>query len=120
MGPAEELKSRDENSNLNPDGLNPKFVNIAEAWTRERLHDAHAFRRLSKSVSDVSLYKYHKNVWALLKALPIAVPHYMGRMKFTGKSARSPCFLFAVHPCTLAVEHSLLHFADFFCYEFCS
>lgn len=63
------------------------FDHIGEEWTHERLHDAHAYTRLSKSVSNVTLFKHHKDWRLLLQALPLAVPHMMGRMRFPGKSA---------------------------------
>jgi hypothetical protein len=62
------------------------FDGLGEEWTRERLPDAHAYTRLSKSFSDVTLFKHHKNWGKLLMALPLAVPHMLSMMQFRGKS----------------------------------
>ena len=69
------------------------FAGLAEEWTRERLHDAHAYTRLSRSVSDLTMFKIHKSWARLLAALPLAVPLMMGRMQFPGKGVYTPALL---------------------------
>lgn len=64
-----------------------KLANIAEDWTQERLHDAHAYAHLSRSVFNFTYYRLHQNRLMYLKALPLAVPYTMGLMNFPGKSA---------------------------------
>lgn len=62
------------------------FERLADEWTRERLHDAHAYTLVSKGVSDLTWFKYHEDFWRLLKALPVALPRILlPKMRFPGK-----------------------------------
>ena len=94
-----------------------KLASIAEDWTQERLHDAHAYTHLSKSVSDFNFYKYHKNIGVLLKALPLALPQFLGLMNFPGKSAISILSSFSVGQISLPSRFPV--YIGYICVCFC-
>lgn len=86
------------------------FEKLAGEWTRERLHDAHAYTRLSRSVSDLTMFSFHKSWGRLLSAMPMAVPYMMGRLKFPGKGVNRGTSPFDVFMKSAASAHAFVPF----------
>ena len=79
-------------------------ADVADDWTRARLHDAHACVRISKCMEDMGRLKLHKSPLLFAQSLPVSMAAVISMMPLPGKGAWPLLYLKALLRCWVAAQ----------------